>query len=132
MTKKTQIPIPDTLQKRWAELSTVLGHIEQEATSKIRWAMEHLDPAQATEEIQRTLADLGKRMQDSGEQLEQRVHDHVRTLVSRVKEPLMEELASLRHRVEALSTRIESQVSSQQEAAPPEAPGEADDTEPPR
>lgn len=109
MKKKLYDTIQETLQKGWTDVSSTLNHFEEEAARRLRQTRELVDPRQASDEIQRVLTDFGKRMQESSENLEQRMEDSVRLVVSRVKDPLVEELSLLKNRIEKLSVRIESQ-----------------------
>jgi hypothetical protein len=120
--KKLQETIQDTLQKGWTDISATFTSIGDEVTRRLQRAREVMDPRQARDEAQRAVSDFARRMQESHDQLEQRVEETINTVVTRIKGPLAAELANLRSRAERLSRRVESQVrrrSSSSEDAPP-------------
>ena len=69
-----------------------------------------VDPLHARAEIQETIQDMGRRIQATGEDLEREVEEKVRTVVSKIKDPLVEELETLRDQAERLGSRIDSHV----------------------
>ena len=110
MKKALHDKIQEAIQKGWTDLSKSFGTMEDEVVRRFRKARRHASPQQAADDVQTTLADLGKRLYKSSHEVEQTVEENIRTMASKVKTPLSEELASLRERAEKLSQRIESQV----------------------
>ena len=110
MKKALHDSIQEAIHKGWTELSSSFGTMEEEVKKRFRKARKHVTPQQASEDVQSLLADLGKRLHDSSQQVEQKVEESMNSLTSMVKRPLKDELASLRERAEKLGNRIESQI----------------------
>ena len=108
--KKHLQDIQDSLQKAWSDAVTSLHGVEEEMTRRFRQIKERADLQQSSDEVQRMLADLGRRLQDSSEAMEQKLEESVRTVYNRLRSPLADEVARLRSRAEQLSRRIESQL----------------------
>ena len=53
---------------------------------------------------------MGRRIQETGEGLEREVEEKIRTVVSKIKDPLIEELDTMRDQVERLGSRIDAQM----------------------
>lgn len=109
MKKALHDSIQEAIQKGWRDMSSSFTSMEDEILKRFRKARKHVTPQQANKDVQAMLADLRKRLQDSSQQVEQKVEESVRSMSSLVKRPL-EELGSLRERAEKLGARIESQV----------------------
>ena len=116
--KKHLQDFQDSLQKAWSEALTSLHGVEEEVTRRFRYLKERADLPQSSEEVQRALADLGRRLQESSEAMEQKLEESARTVYNKLRTPLADEVARLRSRAEQLSRRIESQLrrEGQQEA----------------
>lgn len=110
MKKAFQESIQQALQKGWADFSTTLTGIEQEVQRRYKTVRQLVDPLHARAEIQETIQDMGRRIQATGEDLEREVEEKVRTVVSKIKDPLVEELETLRDQAERLGSRIDSHV----------------------
>ncbi len=108
MKKALHDSLQEAIQKGWKDMSTSFSSMEDEIKKRFRKARKHATPQQASEDVQVMLADLRKRLQDSSQQVEQKVEERMRSMTTLVKRPL-EELGSLRERAEKLGTRIESQ-----------------------
>ena len=131
--KKHLQDIQDSLQKAWSDAVSSLHGVEEEVSRRFRQLRERADFQQGSEEVQRALADLGRRLQDSSEAMETRLEESVRSVYSKLRTPLADEVARLRTRAEQLSRRIESQLrreggekSEQPEDKPPAADATAD------
>jgi hypothetical protein len=109
MKKALHDSIQEAIQKGWKDMSSSFNSMEDEIKKRFRKARKHATPQQASEDAQTVLADLRKRLQDSSQQVEQKVEERMRSMTSLVKRPL-EELSSLKDRAEELGTRIESQI----------------------
>jgi chromosome segregation ATPase len=123
--KKLQESIQEsfqTIQKAWSEALTSLHGVEEEVARRYRQLKEQTGFQQSSEEVQRVLADLGRRLQDSSDAMEKKL-ETVYSVYSRVKTPLADELANLKQKAEHLSRRIESQLRTK-ESPPAEAPAE--------
>lgn len=110
MNKPIQKSIQEAVQKAWSEAVSRLQTVEDEVGRRFRQAVDRADQHLSTEEIQRQLSEFGKRLQQNTEALGQRIEENVRTVVGKVRGPLIDELASLKTQAEALSHRIESQL----------------------
>jgi len=108
--KKHLQDIQDSLQKAWSDAISSLHGVEEEVSRRFRQIRERADFQQGSEEVQRALADLGRRLQDSSEAMENRLEESVRSVYSKLRTPLADEVARLRTRAEQLSRRIESQL----------------------
>lgn len=108
--KKHLQDIQDSLQKAWSDAVSSLHSVEDEVARRFNQLRQKADVPQSSEEVQRVLADLGRRLQDSSEAMEQKLEESVRTVYSRLRTPLADEVARLRTRAEQLSRRIESQL----------------------
>jgi len=111
MKKAFQESIQQALQKGWADFSSTLNGLENEVQRRYKKVRDTVDPHHASAEIQETLQEMGRRIQATGEDLEKEVDEKVRTLVSKIKDPLVEELETLRVQAERLGSRIDSQIS---------------------
>lgn len=99
--------IQQAVQKTWADaVASILG-LEKEMSRRFRHVRERADLHQAGEEFQRTVAELGKKMQQSSEAFEKKLEETVRNVMARVGGPMTEELATLRSRAEKVSGRVE-------------------------
>jgi polyhydroxyalkanoate synthesis regulator phasin len=119
MKKPVQESIQQAVQKAWSETVSTLQTVEEEVARRFRQALEKADVQHGTEEAQRLLADFGRRLQQNSEAVGQRIEESVRSVYSRVKEPLFEEITHLKSRAEELSRRIESQVRRRGGSTPP-------------
>jgi hypothetical protein len=126
--KKLQESIQEsfqTIQKAWSEALTSLHGVEEEVARRYRQLKEQTGFQQSSDEVQRVLADLGRRLQDSSDAMEKKLE----TVYSKVKTPLADELARLKQKAELLSRRIESQLRTE-EAPSPEATEEPKEPQP--
>jgi hypothetical protein len=110
MRKPLQESIQQTVQKAWTDaVSSVMG-LGEEMERRFQQAKERTDLTKGSEELQRVLAELGQRLQQNSEALEGRLEESVKTVIKRVRTPLMDEVAALRARAEQLDARIEQQI----------------------
>lgn len=110
MRKPLQESIQQTVQKAWTDaVSSVMG-LGEEMERRFQQAKERTDLTKGSEELQRVLAELGQRLQQNSEVLEGRLEESVKTVIKRVRTPLMDEVAALRARAEQLGARIEHQI----------------------
>jgi polyhydroxyalkanoate synthesis regulator phasin len=84
--------------------------VEEEMSRRFQSLRDRTDLHQQSEEVQRVLSDLGRRLQQSSESLEHRIEENVKNVLGRFRVPLMEEIAQLNTRVEDLSRRVEQQI----------------------
>ena len=108
--KKPLHDIQESLQKAWSDALSSLHGVEEEVARRFRQLKERADLQQGSEEVQRVLADLGRRLQDSSEAMEQKLEESWKSVSSKLKGPLTDELARLKTKAEQLSHRIESQL----------------------
>ena len=106
MKKPLQDSIQEAVQKAWADAVSTLQGIEEQVGRRFRQALEHA----RAEEAQRMLGDLGKKLQQNSEAVGQRIEESVKSVYARVRDPLVEELGSLRARADEIGRRIESQL----------------------
>lgn len=107
MTKSLQQSIRAAVQKAWFDTVSTITGIEQEMGRRLSRIRQRADLHQAGEEIQRGISEMGKHLQDSSEAIEQRVEESIRTVLDKVRSPLVEEINGLRSQAEQLSQRIE-------------------------
>jgi polyhydroxyalkanoate synthesis regulator phasin len=98
--------LQEAVQKAWAEAVSTLQGIEEQVGKRFRQALDHTH----AEDAQRMLGDLGKKLQQNSEAVGQRIEESVKSVYERVRDPLLQELSSLRTRADELGRRIESQV----------------------
>jgi acetyl-CoA carboxylase carboxyltransferase component len=110
MKKPLQESIQQTVQKAWSDAVSAVMGLEGEMAKRLQKVKELTDLHAGSEEVQRLLADVRQRMQQNSEVLEQRIHESVGTVISKVRTPLMDELATLKGRAEQIGTRIERQL----------------------
>jgi hypothetical protein len=110
MKKPIQESIQQTVQKAWSDAVTAVMGLEEEMAKRLQKVKELTDLHAGSEEVQRLLADVRQRMQQNSEVLEQRIHESVGSAISKVRTPLMDELATLKGRAEQIGTRIERQL----------------------
>jgi polyhydroxyalkanoate synthesis regulator phasin len=125
--KKLQDSIQEAVQKAWAEAVSRLHGVESQVGQRVRQALDHAGGR--TEDAQRLLTDLGRKLQQNSEAVGQRIEESVKAVYSKVRDPLAKELTTLRTRADQLSQRIESQLrrpkGGTEDAAPaPPAPAE--------
>lgn len=108
--------LQEAVQKAWADAVSTLQGIEEQVGRRFRQALDHA----RAEDAQRMLSDLGKKLQQNSEAVGQRIEESVKTAYARVRDPLHEELTSLRARADELGRRIESQLHRQSSTAKPE------------
>ena len=126
MKKPFQDPSDGSLQKAWTDALASLHGLEEEMGRRLRQLKERADVHQSAEEIQRIIAELGRRLQETSEALERRLEESVRSVCSRLRAPLADELARLKARVEQLQRRIESQLLRRRETPEASKPVEPD------
>lgn len=110
MKKSLQESIQQAVQKTWADAVASINGLEEEMSRRFRQVKERADLHQSSEDLQRIVTELGKRLQQNSEALERRIDESVRSVVTRVGAPLSEELAVLRSRAEQLSGRVEQLI----------------------
>lgn len=98
------------LRKGWADFSSTINGLENEVQRHYQAVRERVNPQHARDELQDTIQDMGRRIQETGEGLEREVEARIRTMVSMIKDPLVEELSTLREQAEKMGQRIDSQV----------------------
>jgi DNA-binding transcriptional regulator YbjK len=125
--KKPFNSIQESLQKAWSDALASLHGVEEEMGRRFRQLKERADLQQSTDEVQRILVEMRQRLQDSSEAFGQQLEERMRTVFSRVKSPLAEEVARLKAKAEQLGRRIESQLGGKAEA--PEAAKPAEESE---
>lgn len=126
--KKPLNSIQESLQKAWSDALASLHGVEEEMGRRFRQLKERADLQQSTDEIQRILVEMRQRLQDSSETFGQQLEERMRTVFSRVKSPLAEEVARLKAKAEQLGRRIESQLGGKAEA-PEEKPASSEQAE---
>lgn len=128
MKKPLQESIQQTVQKAWADaISSIMG-LEEEMARRFQQVRERADLPKGSEELQRMMADLGRRLQGNSELLEQRLQESVRGVIKKVRTPLVEELAVLKERAEQVGRRIERQLHLQKKAE--DGAGEGTESQP--
>jgi hypothetical protein len=141
MKKPLQESLQQAVQKAWSEAVSRLQTVEDEVSRRFKQAVDRADQRLNTEEVQRQLADFGKRLQQNSEALTQRIEENMRSVFAKVKEPLLDELATLKtqatalkSQAESLGQRIESQLRRKGKAgktdAPPPAGGSSGEGDP--
>lgn len=123
MKKRIQESIQEAVQRAWSEAVSRLQIVEDEVGKRLRQAVDRADQHLSTDEVQRQLSELGKRLQQNTESLGQRIEENVRTVIGKVRGPLMDELAALKTQAESLSHRIESQLRRRGKDEPPGSSG---------
>ncbi len=95
---------------------------------RFRQTLEQTDLSHQSEEVQRMLTDFGRQLRQSGDLLEKQVQEKMQTVLSKVREPLVSELAFLKSQVEQLSQRIETQLkrNKSKKADSPDGPPDSD------
>ena len=123
MKKPIQESIQEAVQRAWSEAVSRLQTVEDEVGRRLRQAVDRADQHFSSDEVQRQLSELGKRLQQNTELLGQRIEENVRTVIGKVRGPLLDELAALRSQAESLSHRIESQLRRRGKDEPPGGSG---------
>jgi polyhydroxyalkanoate synthesis regulator phasin len=106
--KQVHQSIEAAVKKAWSDASSAIGSVEEEVNRRFRQLVDKTGLSQGSEELQRVVTDVGRRLQTSGEELERRLEESVKSAVARVRAPVTEELANLRSRAEKLGQRVES------------------------
>jgi len=127
--KKPLNSIQESLQKAWSDALASLHGVEEEMGRRFRQLKERADLQQSTDEIQRILVEMRQRLQDSSETFGQQLEERMRTVFSRVKSPLAEEVARLKAKAEQLGRRIESQLGGKAEAPKADKPASPEQAE---
>jgi len=127
MKKPLQESIQQTVHKAWADaVSSIMG-LEEELARRVQLVKDRADLTKGSEDLQRMMADLGRRLQGNSEVLEQRLQESVRGVIKKVRTPLVEELAALKERAEHVGKRIERQLHLRRQAGG--AAGEGEEVE---
>jgi polyhydroxyalkanoate synthesis regulator phasin len=121
MKKHIQESIQEAVQKAWTEAVSALQGMQDEVGRRVRQAVDKAELRQGTEEAQRLLADFGKRLQQNSEAAGQKIEESVRSVYSRIRAPLLDEIGRLRSRAEELGQRIDRRV--RRKGAGGEGPG---------
>jgi ubiquinone biosynthesis protein UbiJ len=100
----------EAVQKTWSDALKGLQSLEEEVSRRYRQVADRPDLQQGSEELQRFVRDLGRRLQQNSEAMEQRLEESVRSMSARLPKPMLDEVARLRVRAEQLATRLESQL----------------------
>lgn len=130
MKKPLSETIQESVTKAWAEARASLQGVEDEMGRRFKQLKERADLQHGSEEVQRALSEMGRRLQQNSEALEQKLEESVRTFVSRVKTPLLDEIARLKTKAEQLGRRIESQLGRHKESSSGEQPPSTTDAPP--
>lgn len=110
MKKRIQESIQEAVQRAWTDAVSALQGVQDEVGRRVRQAVDKAELRQGTEEAQRLLADLGKRLQQNSEAAGQRIEESVRSVYGRIRAPLLDEIGRLRSRAEELGQRIDMRV----------------------
>lgn len=125
-TEKTSTPrssLSESLQRAWSEARTATASMEEELKRKLGQFLSRTGLQQGSEEVARLASDLSRRLQRNREEIERAVDETMRTAMTKVRDPLLEEIANLRGRAEKLAQRIERQVRRKKDAPEGEASG---------
>jgi hypothetical protein len=107
MKKPLQESLQQAVQKAWSEAVSRLQTVEEEVSRRFKQAVDKADQRLNTDEVQRQLTDFGKRLQQNSEALTQRIEENMRSVFAKVKEPLLDELATLKTQSTALKSQAE-------------------------
>lgn len=108
--KQIHQSIQTALKKAWDDTSTAVGGVEDEVGRRFRVLIDRTGLAHGSEEVQRVMADLGQRFQQRSDELETKVQESVRVAISKIRDPLNEELVALKERAEKIANRVELQL----------------------
>ncbi len=118
MNKPIHESVQQAVQKAWTDAVAALQTVEEEVGRRVRQAMERADLPQSGEDVQRVLADFGRKLQQNKEAVSQRLEESMRVVQARLREPLLEEIQLLRSKAEELGQRIENRLRRQPGAGP--------------
>jgi hypothetical protein len=122
MNKPIKDLVQEAVQRAWSDATSALQSVEEEVGRWCRQVKERAELQHGSEEIQRLMAELVKRLQQNSEAMEQGLQESLRGFVAKVKTPLFEELIVLRTQAEQLSSRVETLLrrrSGEQESSAP-------------
>jgi hypothetical protein len=108
--KQIHQSIQNALKKAWDDTSTAVGGVEEQVSRRFHVLLDRSGLAQGSEEVQRVMTDLGQRFQQRSDEVEKKVQESVRVAISKVRDPLNEELATLKDRAEKIAHRVEAQL----------------------
>lgn len=120
--------LSESLQRAWNDALAATASVEEDLKRKLGQFLSRSGLQHGSEEVARVAADLSRRLQRNREEIERTFDETMRAAMTKVRDPLLEEIASLRGRAEKLAQRIESQVRGKKAAPAPEPGDDAADT----
>ena len=102
---KDKKPLGELLRETWLNAMGLVSSAEAEASRVTSRLVEIL--GRPKEEAQHLAQELQTRVRKNREELDRRVHEAVKTASDRLRNPLANEVAQLRQRIEQLNDRIE-------------------------
>lgn len=119
--------LSESLQRAWNDALAATASVEEDLKRKLGQLISRTGLQHGSEEVTRVAADLSRRLQRNREEIERAFDETMRAAMTKVRDPLLEEIASLRGRAEKLAQRIERQVRGKKESPAAEASSDAPD-----
>jgi DNA anti-recombination protein RmuC len=116
--------LSESIQRAWNDALAATVAVEDDLKRKLGQLLARTGLQQGSEELGRLASDLSRRLQRNREEIERAFDDAVRAAATKVRDPLVEEIAALRGRAEKLAQRIERQVRGTKDASAPASGGD--------